>query len=397
MHKSLILIACLALCLGTAGAQVAKPGDLLVAGGAGSVASAVFAVTPFANTFTTIAIFPGAIRGVAVGADNTDYYVASGLDLFHTTPAGVVTTVVAALAPGVGTCWNDLDEDGQILTGTGWAGAGGLFRVDPATGLYVTLMSGIFPNAFALDRDSGDIIVGETTSAKLLRIKRDGTIVTVANALSTTYALDYHFLRGEAIIANNSILYRLDPLGGIHTFATGSGLVKSLAVLANGDVAAGPHGTTIRLYDLNGTAKGTIYSGASFNKMCMVVEDEHNLWGLNAPWIGGVFNLSIRFAGQPGKAYAVAAALSNRPGIRIGGKVIPVNPDNLFFLSQVSPVIFNRFLGVLDNHGRSSAYIVLPKVLAIRGIRVFLAAVVIDPAAPGGIAEVSQPYGATIQ
>lgn len=47
--------------------------------------------------------------------------------------------------------------------------------------------------------------------------------------------------------------------------------------------------------------------------------------------------------------------------------------------------------------GRASAYIAIPKSVGIRGLRFFLAAVAIDPAAPGGIAEVSQPYAATIQ
>jgi hypothetical protein len=209
--------------------------------------------------------------------------------------------------------------------------------------------------------------------------------------------MDYHFLTGDTILGTSSALYRLDPLNTLHTFATGSGLVKSLAVLANGDVAAGPHGTTISLYDRNGTSKGTVYSGPSMNKMCMAVEDEHAVWGLNTPSVGGVFNISIRFANQPGKAYLAAASFARSPGIPIAGRVIPVNPDDLFFLSQLVPAIFNGFAGVLDVNGRGRAYIALPKSVGIRGIRFFLAAVAIDAAAPGGIAEVSQPYGATVQ
>jgi len=344
MIRALALVACLALCIGGATAQAAKPGDLIVASYL-SGGDALYAITPYSNTYSTIGILPLAnvIRGVTVGADNTHYYVACGLDVYKMTPTGVVTTVVAGLTPGVGTCWNDLDEDGQILTGTGWAGAGGLFRVDPTTGFYVTLMTGIFPNVFALDRDTGDIVVGENTSGKLLRIRRDGTITTVANSPGTNYAMDFHFLTGDTLLGTSGTLYRLDPFNTLQTFATGAGLVKSLAVLSNGDVAAGPHGTTITLYDRNGISKGTVYSGPSITKLCMVVEDEHALWGLNTPSVGGVFNLSIRFANQPGKAYLAAASFARSPGIPIAGKNIPVNPDDLFFLSQLVPAVFNGF------------------------------------------------------
>ena len=49
-----------------------------------------------------------------------------------------MTTVVTSLTPGTGTAWCDLDEDGQILVGTGWANGGGVFRVDPVMGTYTT-------------------------------------------------------------------------------------------------------------------------------------------------------------------------------------------------------------------------------------------------------------------
>ena len=46
----------------------------------------LYVIAPNTNTFSTLANFPGAIRGVVVGSDNTDYFVASGLDLFRVTP-----------------------------------------------------------------------------------------------------------------------------------------------------------------------------------------------------------------------------------------------------------------------------------------------------------------------
>ena len=132
-------------------------------------------------------------------------------------------------------------------------------------------------------------------------------------------------------------------------------------------------------------------------KMALAVEDENNVWGLDTPVPGGVFNISIRFALHPNKPYVMAASFSRTPGIPVGGRIIPLTPDSLFGASVTLPTIFNRFVGILDNGGRGSAYIVIPKVAGLSGLRIFLAAVVIDGAAPGSIALISQAYGATIQ
>ena len=180
------------------------------------------------------------------------------------------------------------------------------------------------------------------------------------------------------------------------TFASTS-TPKSLAVLADGNVAAGPHGTTITLFDRNGTQIGTSYSGPTMTKLCMVVEDEHNLWGIDTPTPGGVFNIRIRFANHPGKPYVAAASLSPRPGIPVDSRTIPLTPDNFFAASVVIPQIFVNFQGVLDLNGRASPYIPIPNAAVLKGFRFFLAAVVVDPAAPSSIAQISQEYGVTIQ
>jgi hypothetical protein len=396
MKNFLTVLLCLGLLAGVAGTQAANPGDYLLASSTGG--SVLYVVAPYSNTFSTLATFPGSIRGVVVGSDNTDYFVASGLELFRVTPLGVVTTVVTSLTPGTGTAWCDLDEDGQILVGTGWANGGGVFRVHPAMGTYTTLLAGgISANGFCLDRDTGDVIVGDTNGKRVYRVNRLGTVTTVVNSISTVYAMDFHPLTGDALIAISGTIYRLDATNTLSTFASGTGLAKSLAVLANGDVLAGPHGTVINLYDRNGRKIGTTYNGSTLAKMALAVEDENNVWGLNAPVPGGVFNISIRFALHPNKPYVAAASFSRSPGIPVDNRIIPLTPDNLFGASVTLPVIFNGFVGILDRGGRGSAYIAIPKVAGIRGIRLFLAAVVIDGAAPSSIAQISQAYGVTIQ
>jgi hypothetical protein len=128
-----------------------------------------------------------------------------------------------------------------------------------------------------------------------------------------------------------------------------------------------------------------------------VVEDEHNLWGLNTPTSGAAFNVSIRFASHPGKSYVAAASFSPRPGIPVDSRMIPLTPDNLFAISLVLPQIFVKFIGVLDGGGRATPYMLLPKIPGLKGLRMYLAAVVIDPQAPSSIAQISQQYGVMIQ
>jgi len=394
MSRCTILVACVCLSLTVTDAQVARPGDFLVASSTGG--SFVYVITPNTNTFSTLAAYPGAIRGVLVGADNASYSVASGLGVFKTTPTGTVTTIVATLPMGVGTAWNDLDEDGQHCVSTGWKGAGGLFRVDPVSAGFTTLMAGVFPNAFCLDRDTGDLIVGENTSGSVVRIKRDGTITTVVHSIPTVYAMDFHPLTGEAFIAVRSAILRLDVLNTLTTFTTQTFLSKSIAILGNGDVVTGSHGTLIHQYDMSGKLVGTPYNGASLSKMCMAIEDEHNLWGLNTPTPGGILNVNIRFANHPGKQFMAAASFSPRPGIPVSGRRIPLNPDNLFSASLHVPQIFGNFNGYLDQTGWAASHVVIPKIVGLTGLRFFLAAVVIDPSAPSFIAHVSQEYGITI-
>ena len=59
--------------------------------------------------------------------------------------------------------------------------------------------------------------------------------------------------------------------------------------------------------------------------------------------------------------------------------------------------MFVAFQGVLDANGRGVPRIALPKIPALSGVRFYLAAVVIDSAAPQSIAAISQQFGVTIQ
>jgi hypothetical protein len=75
--------------------------------------------------------------------------------------------------------------------------------------------------------------------------------------------------------------------------------------------------------------------------------------------------------------------------------MIPLTPDRLFTAVPTLPSIFSGFRGVLDANGSARARVNIPQVIGLRGLRVFYAAVVFDPQAPGGIAAVSQTLNET--
>ena len=121
------------------------------------------------------------------------------------------------------------------------------------------------------------------------------------------------------------------------------------------------------------------------------------MWGVNGPARGALVSLHVRFALHPGKTYVSAASFSPRPGFTLAGKWIPLNMDGLFLASLTQPSVFLNFSGYLDAAGRATPSIRIPNVAGLRGLRIFLATLVLDPQAQGGIALVSKEYGATIQ
>jgi hypothetical protein len=396
----LMLAGLVLLAAPDAAAAQARPGDLLIAHQSGPpYNSSILALTPGATQVSTVATFqPTSLRGVMVGANNTHYYACARTVVYEVTPTGAITTLQPLIPVGSFGAWIELDEDGQLLVGSGFAGQGGLMRMDPRTGaVTATLMQNAFPLSFCLDRDTGEIVVADGGTGQLVRIRRDGSITTVGQVNQYPYSMDFHLPTGDCLIGSMSAIYRLSRWNSLTTFTAVPWSMKALAVFGDGTVAAGGNNVPAMLhYDARGGLIGTLLT-ATMSNVCMAVEDEHNLWGLNAPSVGGLLNLSVRFAAHPRKPYVVAASFSPRPGIPVAGRVIPLYPDDLFRATFALPQVFVHFVGLLDAQGRASPYVLVPKHMSLQGLRFFFAAVVIDSAAPGGIAAVSQEYGVTVQ
>lgn len=392
------------VCASSSGAALTAqpaPGDLIIANESGFYGVAMLVTTPGSNQFSTLAAFPTVmLRGVTVGPRNTDFFAASQRSVFRVTAAGVVTTLVPVLSQGGGCVACVLDEIGELLVGTGLR-SGALYRIHPVSGGARVVRQGFYPNAFCLDRDSGDIVVGDYDSSfpmRLLRIRRDGSVTTVATVGFYLESMEFHPSSGDVLVGSMGAIYRLDSQNRITTLTSQLFTPNGLAALDDGTIAVGgDYINTILRMDTRGKILGTLFSGGKIRNVCMAVADEHNLWGIDTPMPGTVFNLRIRFARHPVKHFLAAASFSPRPGFYIGGRWIPLTPDGLFFLSRQLPHVFGNFAGLLDRTGRASPFVVVPNLPALRGTRLFLAAVVLDPNAPGGIAQVSQEYGATIR
>lgn len=103
-----------------------------------------------------------------------------------------------------------------------------------------------------------------------------------------------------------------------------------------------------------------------------------------------MLTLHYRDAQQPGRVYAMAAALGHG-GFDVAGLHVPLDPDFVFGLTwgrQLAPFAVG-FLGVLDGHGEAFAAIGRSSP-ALRGLPVlWTCAFTLDPTAPLGLRTVS--------
>lgn len=101
------------------------------------------------------------------------------------------------------------------------------------------------------------------------------------------------------------------------------------------------------------------------------------------------------------KPYIVGASLSGATRIQLpDGREAFITPDDAFGLStsgRLAPFITNT-IGTLDANGRATCGINLaPLGTGVNGLVIHFAAVIIDPAAPSGIAHVTQPWAFVVE
>jgi len=115
----------------------------------------------------------------------------------------------------------------------------------------------------------------------------------------------------------------------------------------------------------------------------------------------GRAGLNVAFPRHAGRSYVVGlSAMGMLPALPLqDGRVIPIAFDMLTVFSIFGgvPGVMMNTVGVLDSTGRASMTLDLRIVgQAFRGLRLAACAVVLDPAAPNGLAEISLPIGITV-
>ncbi len=357
------------------------------------------------------------ITGIASDADNRFAVIA------HTNPfggapndilrvdltTGAIVTTVWSGAPFSGPIEAiSIDQNGDYVVldpGTGFPQTAALFRLD-RLGAQVTTIStltGLWVDDFTLDRTSGDWFVTDGNGSAIRRIDRlTGAIVAthkVASGLVYSVTQDPHLADLYVAGSSNESVIRVDPSNGAaQTIATG---FQSASIIVDREIA--PDGALIVVADRTGVVRRIRRNG--FEEVARGVLATRP-WSIEfrkarnvAPVLAVPPNdrqIVIDFPDQPGRAYVCAFGVSGYTGgLKLGdGRVIPLRLDGLALRTAAGPlppVIVNN-IGVLDGNGR--AVVAMNANVfggAVGSVRVWVAAITIDPAAPGGIGRVSHP------
>jgi len=290
-------------------------------------------------------------QGGLVQDQRGDYIAATSSGILRFSGVGgTVSTIHTSMATGI--C--------ERLAPGGWLSFFGnsVYKITRA-GKRSKVVGMTGPVPFGVGSISADTTTGNAfaTSGALfavdLNLKTFTTLVRTGT-IGSFQAVDIDPVSRNLIVGTTTGVFRLDRKGTVlHTFATIPRGVIGLTVIGSGHTAG---------------------------------------FGPASP--GTTYNLVITYPGHPGHFYALAASFGFSPGIPTPYGTIPLNPDDLFFLSRLAPQIFKNFSGQLDAMGRASATLAIPNVPII-GVRIFLAGLAFD--GKGAVKVISEPMGLTFE
>ncbi len=393
--------------------------------------------------------------GVVAQSLGTDWIVADfAANLFRVTLGGKVTSLGNFRTPSTPTIWDlTMDTDNrQVIAVLGRTGVnpGHLLRIDLKSLLAATVATGFSPFCVKVDQD-GDYLVGGLggTKPSVLKVKRDGSAInTLRPGFSWVPVFEQDRVTGDWIVApaSSSVLRYDDSWATLVTFVTHSfgslyttdvdphtadlyfaanrlvrfdprtnvvrqlnsslpirnvgdhGLVVDRAPATGGAIIhastwAGGSGRIAR-FDRSGTNLGIV--GAFTTQLTGVILDRgRNL----SPLLQTAPNhrlIRVSFAGEAGKPYVLALSLAGcSPGTKLpDGRVIPLNPDHLTVLTatqSLPPLLLNNLNVLSANEERIATLNLNPLGNAVKGVRLWAAALTLDPLAPLGISQISGP------
>jgi len=403
--------AFLVVALACAAAAQVLPGDFLISDGA--FPTRLIAVQPGTSMVTPIAGFTGGFAAEAMMArNNRDYIVAFAGNpsaILHVSTTGQVSTIFSGSPLGAchGLCLEQVD--GYVIANTSITG---VYRAR-TSGQLDTLYTGspmLKSRAVDTDIDTGDIFSIDANS-NLYRVNAGGGIAVAATGLSPpdNAALASDWRSGDVFVGIAANIFKVNPVTGIVatvwpgtapiSYVTGirvddaDGSLIVCSATNNPGLASG-----VFRMSRSGAILATLARLPTNSPTGMDVVGSRPLSGNGDARPGNTYFLDLDVPTAGGLSYVMAASLGVRPGIPLpDGRTIPLNIDPILLLSLSTPAIFQNFQSVLDPSGHATANVNIPAILALTGVRLYFAGVVIDPSSPSGIRVVSNPWGVTIR
>jgi len=420
---ALLLIAVPAV---TIAAQPMPGRDIIIAN-SGSGVPGLFHISRDGKKFGTILTVPAQDypNWVEMWSDNQHLAVVftqksgsqTGSALWKVNQAGVVTTIFSGFLTGSSPNAIDLTEDGAAWYVSS-VGANAVFKIS-SQGARTTLGTVIYPNGLCLDPDTGDLMVGGSTSYPapptlptpgtgfLMRwdAKTGAVKSTVATGILRLTSVYPDRIQGGWFISrfDQDAVLHVGAGGQVTTVLTGSTWHNAVKMDEDGTLWS-MDTTTIMHYD----RKGTVITSFALPVISAAMNGlafwgSRVLTGTGVAKPGATYGIQVRSVKgwEAGRAYVLAASLATRPGIRLpDGRWIHLFPDVLFGVTAQNrlPMIFQGFTGTLDVFGSARAGIALPASFPPNtGIRIHVQGVIVDPGAPSGISSVTNAIHVTLE
>ncbi len=295
---------------------------------------------------------PGAVGGFVNGQDG-NFYLTDRQRLLRFDSRQLTTVTTLSLSTTIGDVTRDPDT-GEFVAAeaTRFLNLPTIYRFDPLAGQVTTvLVPSMLISSLAVSQRDGDLWVFDSIGRQIRRLDRNGVEIS-------------------------SFPHRA-PAGDIPSLAIDQ--ATGNLYVASGDAIGlyAPTGQLMRSWQPIG--------GVKFTQVR--VYGDKPLSGVGDGVRGAWYQMALRFTSSAGWSYCLAMSLAGlRPGIRLQGQTIHINPDPLFAATVCGglPQITRRFTGVLDATGAALPSFYIGNAVP-RGTRITVAAVAIDPSQPGRI------------
>lgn len=422
--RTSVVAGCLLAASAFAHAQPVVGRDLVVST-AGQTEAGLYAISRDGSVFTTIltGMGPSFPNWVEMWPDNQDMAVLMTLST-GTTPSGLLrvdpfgnATSVSATVIGSPNHLALTEDSASFRFSSVQTNA--VYDQPIAGGAYSTVMivAPGFSNAMTLDPDTGDMIIGGSTSYPaaptlptpgtgfLLRYDNQGTLLnTIVTGILRVSGVCPDLEQGGFFVSrfDSPGILRVDGAGQVTTVLASAIRQNSVRVDADGTLWSVDVGGITR-FDRQGTVLTSFQvplSAPGLTGLAIYGDRRINAVGVAKPGSPLAIDLASRHLGEAGKNYVLAASFATRPGFRVAGRWVHLAVDNLFILTarNVLPTVFRNWSGALDVFGNAKASLVLPPGFPPNsGIRIHVQGVILDPAAPGGIASTTNTLHFTLQ